>query len=335
MDRRRFLKYAGATGAVATAGVLGFESLSRPTTPLHQPVTTSASSSLMARSSTTTAPATAPPTPVEISFYYDPQLSGQPNQSIPQLQDLSVNGELANRITEPSNATVPLNIAGRSPIGKQLSTATCAEPVSPVSLQNLQYSTGLSDVTIGLADGPATSPIKPSELDVRTFRSLQTEDTVTMNQEYPQGWPYTPNYFFYGAKLGTGAFSGQPHLAFDIQSSPGTHVHAPWGGVIVRGLYDWRFGIANEFGVLYMNHIEPTVSMGQWVSRYDIVATRNSTASHVHLEYRDLGFSGEYSDFVHSHPERILELFTAMKPEDLLKNPLRKEPLPILPYFGP
>jgi murein DD-endopeptidase MepM/ murein hydrolase activator NlpD len=121
----------------------------------------------------------------------------------------------------------------------------------------------------------------------------------------------------------------------DIQSPPRTAVHAPWGGEIVEGLYDWRFGIANDFGVLYMNHVDPAVSIGQKVSRYDIVATRNSAQSHVHLEYRDLGFRGEYADFRLSHPERILELFTTMKPADLLTNPLRNEPVPILPYFGP
>jgi hypothetical protein len=43
--------------------------------------------------------------------------------------------------------------------------------------------------------------------------------------------------------------------------------------------------------------------------------------SHVHLEYRDLGFtnpSNSLANFNGGHPEKILEMFTRMKPEDLL-----------------
>jgi murein DD-endopeptidase MepM/ murein hydrolase activator NlpD len=330
MDRRRFLKYAAVGAAVAASGLAGYDRWQTGTVP---PLVSTVTETQTLRETTTET--TTPPAPVEISFYYDPQLTGRLNQSNPLLHDLSVNGQLTNRITAPSNATVPLIIRGTSSVGKQLNTATYDEPVKPLSLQDLQYSTGLSDAAIGLADGPATSPIKPSELDIKTFLSLQTEDTLTMNQEYPPGWTYTPNYFFYGARLETGGNAGQPHLAFDIQSAVGTPVHAVWGGQIVRGLYDWKFGIANEFGVFYYNHVDTMVDLGATVSRYDIVAKRNTDASHVHLEYRDLGFSGEYSDFEHSHPERILELFTTMKPEDLLKNPLVKDPVPVLPYFGP
>jgi hypothetical protein len=149
---------------------------------------------------------------VEISFYYDPHLSGQPTKPISQVQNLSINGQLTSKITAASNTAVPLNIVGTSPVGKRLSTATYDEPSSPVSLQGyyrdttgillqgFQYKTGLSDAAIGLADGPATSPIKPSQLDLDAFLALQDNPRAFAGY-YPAGWPYTPNYFFYGYKI--------------------------------------------------------------------------------------------------------------------------------------
>jgi hypothetical protein len=164
------------------------------------------------------------------------------------------------------------------------------------------------------------------------FLGLQFNNQY-FDQYYPPNWPYTPNYFGYGYKIqNEGSNNGQPHLAFDIRAHVGTPTHAVWGGQIVEGLYDWKFGIENDFGIFYYNHIDPTVSFGDAVSRYDVVGKRNTEADHVHLEYRDAGFRGQ--PFEGGHPEKILELFTTMTAQDLLNNPLIGDPVPILPYFG-
>jgi len=322
------------------ASALGLDYLlGRRPEPSHQETTatslTTSSSSLTASSSSTvTTPSTTtsmPPGLVELSFYYDPDLDGILDPSDSELNlTIKVGGQgqtfLGNKVLAPSKAIVDLLIEGTSSVGKQLTTATYDEPRRPVALPNLRYQMTANNASIGLADGPATSPIKPSDVNIDDYDYYfhhPQEWKEQYSKYYPANLPYEPNYFFYGA-LEPGSYGvpeGKPHLAFDTWAADGKPVHACWGGKIVPGLYDWKFGVDCGRHTAYYNHLTPTVRVGDSVSRYDVVGHIEKGQGHVHFELRP-------------DPTAILNIFTTMTTKDVLKSPLRGESVPILPYFG-
>jgi hypothetical protein len=339
LNRRKFLKYAGVTGVVVGGSALGLGYLLKPESRFQQVTTnqtlltttnTSLNSSTLSSTTSTSATTSIPSKLVELSFYSDPDLNGLKEASESRLSKLSimVGGRtyVGDKVAIPPDSTVDLTIQGLSPVGKQLTTATYNEPRRPVALPTFRFHSGMTDGAIGLADGPATSPIKPSEMtidDYEYFRLHPNEWAKQYLKYYPAGLPYEPNYFFYGA-LEPGSYGvpeGKPHLAFDIWATDGTPVHACWGGTIVPGLYDRKFGIDSGSQVAYYNHLVPSVKIGDTVQRYDLLGNIEKGLGHVHFELRP-------------DPTAILNIFTTMSAEDLLKSPLRGEKVPQLPYFG-
>jgi len=271
-------------------------------------------------------------TAATLRFYYDPDLDGVLNPKDPELQDLAVEVDTQehaisnNRVVVPAKSIVELTVRGTSPTGKPLSTATFMEPLRPVMLPRFQCQTEAGDASIGLADGPATSPIKPSDVNINDyeyFRLHPEKWRENYSKYYPPGLPYEPNYFFYGC-LEPGSYGvpeGKPHLAFDVWAADGTPVHACWGGTIVSGLYDWKFGIDSGNQVAYYNHLVPSVKIGDIVRRYDLLGNIEKGLGHVHFELRP-------------DPTAILNAFTTLSANHVLTSPLRGEKVAVLPYFA-
>jgi len=327
INRRRFLKYAGVGAAIVGASVIGLNFVRTPETATLQSTSskTMTASSLASSTATTSSVSSAL---VELSFFFDFDLNGKPAETADLDLTITIGDEVVrgSKVTVPSNSLVHLKVEGTSPTGKRLTTATYAEPRRPMALPALYYQTGSGNASVGLADGPATSPIRPSDMnlqDYEYYRRHPYEWLKRVHPIYPAGNPYEPNYFFYGyLKPGTyGVPEGKPHLAFDIWAADGKPVHACWGGKIVRGLYDWRFGIDSGSHIAYYNHLVPTVHVGDFVSRYDVVGHIEKGQGHVHFELRP-------------DPTEILSIFTTMSAKDALKSPLRGEKVPQLPYFS-
>ena len=94
------------------------------------------------------------------------------------------------------------------------------------------------------------------------------------------------------------------------------------GRTVLSGPTSDSLGIINKFGVMLHAHINPQVHSGDIVSRYDQIGTIvNGEGNHVHVQF---GMDDTSSDAAN-----ILTMFTTMKPEDILKNPLKGEPVPI------
>lgn len=276
--------------------------------------------------------ASSPADLVEITFYYDGNLNGTRNGNEQILVGLTVGSDsyhVVHRrgsVSVPRNSDVRLFVSGNSPLGKNLLNATFDEPGSPVPLEGgFRYQTGDEQIVMGLADGPLTSPIKPSQIGLKLYREMRRRSKIRRYLEdyYPDDWQdkYRFNYFFYGYRIPSGGLKGEPHLAFDIFANPRTPVHAGWGGEIVPGMYDWRFGIKSPFGTIYYNHIDPVVTIGQKVRRYDVVGhIDRSGKNHVHFELRP-------------SPRRILDFFPGVLHGAMLTDPRRKEKVFRLPYF--
>ena len=318
--------------AVAGASALGLNYFSwqspppSPTTPLI--VTRELTATLS--SPTSIATQTSSARTVELSFFYDPDLDGIANTSDPQLQNLLIKiagqqESFSSEISVPAESDVRLAVEGLSPTGKKLTTATFEEPLNPVGLPEFSYKTGADKMSIGLADGSATSPINPYNIPFDKYEYARSHPDLwweNARKYYPSGWAYEPNYFYYGYRIPEGRLAGTPHLGLDIWARDGSPVHACWGGTIVEALYDWKFGIDSGTRIAYYNHLDPTVKIGDRVSRYDRLGAVTERLGHVHFELRP-------------NPEEVLGIFTTLSTEDILKSPLRGERAPHLPYFGP
>ena len=264
---------------------------------------------------------------VRISFYHDADLNGQRDAGEPELTNLRVSaaGEFRpaarGAILVPAGRTILLHVDGRSPAGKPLTVAVRTEEI--LMLPQFSHDSGERDSAIGLADGFLTSPLRPGQLhEQRGALRDPAGWNSRCKQLYPAGWPHAPNYFYYGYRIPAGGLAGTPHLAFDIGADPGTPVLAAAPGTIVRGLYDWRFGIRGPWGTVYYNHLVPAVRIGAVVRRYDVVGhIAPGQGDHLHFELRP-------------DPARILEAFPGVQGSYFLRSPLRGERVPVPPCFA-
>jgi hypothetical protein len=199
LNRRRFLKYAGVGAAVVGASALGLDYLLSPqlairtTSSTSSLGTTTTSSSLTSSSlsesslSSTLSSATSSNVYNRLSFFFDPNLNGKKDQEETILTNLKVTrGGIAVDATEGTilvekNSTVDLWIEGTAPNGKPLTTYTAFEPHESRLLPHVRINSLSEDFSLGLADGCATSPIKPSELIWEPFLVFNSIISILIN----------------------------------------------------------------------------------------------------------------------------------------------------------
>lgn len=267
---------------------------------------------------------------VRIAFYYDANLNGKKDASEQRLTKLQITPSGNYKVSADATIhaqvgqEITISIKGKSPRNKPLTVATYMEPDAVILLPQFTYTVNEKDTAIGLSDGYLTSPIRPDLMKMEDYNSVLKNPAqwkTQSDQFYPHGWGYDRNYFFYGYRIPAGGLAGTPHLAFDIWAKPGTPVLASVPGKITEPLFDWKFGINGPYGTVYYNHIIPCIKIGDTVKRYDIVGyIAEGQGDHVHFEIRP-------------DPAYILEAFPGADKKYFLKNPLRKESVPVPPFF--
>jgi murein DD-endopeptidase MepM/ murein hydrolase activator NlpD len=267
---------------------------------------------------------------IRITFYYDANLNGRQDEGESRLTKLQITSSANSSVSADAiiHATagqdIILNIKGKSPGNKSLTVATHKEPEAVILLPQFTFKADERDTAIGLSDGYLTSPIQPDLMKMKDYNSVLKNPARWKKQSdqfYPRGWPYERNYFFYWYTIPAGGLQNTPHLAFDIWAKPGTPVLASAPGKITEPLFDWKFGISGSYGTLYYNHITPCVKIGDMVKRYDVVGyIAEGQGDHVHFEIRP-------------DPAYILEAFPGADKKYFLRSPLRKESVPVPPFF--
>ncbi len=259
---------------------------------------------------------------VRLLFFLDKNINGKRDSGEEPLRGLSISspsffkilGEAEILVGE--NQVIKLNVQGSSNSGKGLVAFTLSEPEESQALPDIRVRIGTKDMELGLADGFLSSPLDPALMNSGDYEVVLKDPGPWERQcapLYPPGWAYPKNYFFYGYRIPAGPLEGQAHQAFDMWALPGTPVLAGMGGVIVEGLYDWRFGIAGAQGTVYYNHLVPAVKIGQRVKRYELVGwIAQGEGNHLHFELMP-------------SPQRLLSAFPGLSGSDLLTSPLRGE----------
>lgn len=275
-------------------------------------------------------PPLAPPL-VRVSFFHDADLDGKRDSGEASLTKL---GSIAScpfrreddgSILVGATQEIQIHLFGASPDGKALQAAVMGDPPRLTMLPILSLSIARQDIEIGLADGFLTSPLEPGRMNLADYESALRDPSAWMRQcdpLFPKAWPYERNYFFYGYRIPAGPLESDPHLAFDLWALPGTPVLAAAPGTVVEGLFDWRFGIEGPYGIVYYNHLESAVKIGDRVERYQLVGwIAEGQGNHLHFELRP-------------DPERILEAFPGRGAADVFKSPSRGEAVVLPTWFG-
>lgn len=128
-----------------------------------------------------------------------------------------------------------------------------------------------------------------------TLEFYKSQMTIYL-RNYPTLWPVAaPISSGFGWRSNPfGGGSSEFHTGVDIPSPTGTHIYAAGGGIVTHA--EWRngFGLVVQLyhgggiSTMYAHNSSNLVSVGQEVSRGDIIAhvgsTGRSTAPHVHFE---------------------------------------------------
>ncbi len=291
-----------------------------------------------------------PPVSVTVAFFYDRNLNGSQDATEPMLTNLQVSSDPPYPVSPSATVRVPVNTAivlhieGLAPNSKPLSNATFREPYEIVPLPEFPYTVYSSDVLIGLADGYCTSPVSTTQLNWGYYNYAYANPTwwaQSVAPWYPTGWPYAPNYLFWGARIREGYFTGRPHLAFDPLVPDGTTVRAPAPGTIVQGDFDHIIAVQWSGGKIDLNHLDldPTllnpdgsIRYGTTVARYQTLGTIGINQGHIHMETRPREGS---SQLEHPDTGNILTCWPGFTQSQLLTSPLSGQPFEAPPYFGP
>jgi hypothetical protein len=271
-----------------------------------------------------------------VCFYYDKNLNNQQDPDEPMLSNLSISADAYHLVLPngcvkvPQGQTITLQVKGSAPNGKRLLNATFLEPQQVVLLPNFTIKVSAPNMMIGLADGFCSAAIKPNELNWQSYNDVLAHPEWFANhikelKLYPPYAPSAdaePNWFFYGYYN-----PGPRHLALDVWAVEGTEIHAPVPGKIVKGNYDHVIGIRGPYGQFDLNHLYPSVKVGDVVKRGDVIGKVDSSW-HVHMEL--------YTPYnAKTGNPLILECFPGLTSKDILVSPLDGKPVPVLPYFGP
>lgn len=290
------------------------------------------------------------PVSATVSFFYDRNLNGWRDATEPMLTNLQVSSDPPYPVSPsatiriPVNTAVVLHVEGFAPNSKLLSNATFREPYEIIPLPEFPYTAYNSDVLIGLADGYCTSPVSTTQLNWSYYNYGYANPAwwaQSVAPWYPIGWPYAPNYLFWGARIREGYFTGRPHLAFDPQVPDGTTVRAPAPGTIVQGDFDHIIAVQWPGGKIDLNHLDlnpillnpdSSIKYGMTVARYQTLGTIGTNQGHIHMETRPR----EGSPLL-EHPDtgNILKCWPGFTQSQLLTSPLNGQPFEAPPYFGP
>jgi hypothetical protein len=323
-------------GGVVAAGISrpsGIPTIPTPTytsytatyTPSPYPTATWTPTYTPSPTPTMTATPTHTPTPTNtprltcVKFFYDGNMSGSKDENEPFLSpDVKGYKQSQDGCYYVPEGKTTLYITGKAPNGKNLLNATLDWPKGVNLLPQITVDTS-EIIEIGLVDGFCSSPIRPENLFWEEYNKFTKNPDLWFNfySKYFVGGEAPPNWLFYGYNV-----PNIGHRAFDIWAKPGTPTYAPVPGKIVEGDFDHIIGIEYTKGrKIDLNHINPVVSKGQYVSAGQLVGyIKEGEGNHVHMEARPNGVI-------------ILSCFAGLTADDLLKDP-RQGPPPVLPYFG-
>jgi hypothetical protein len=259
------------------------------------------------------------PTLTCVKFFYDGNMNGSKDENEPfLLPDVKGYKQSQDGCYYVPEGKTTLYITGKAPNGKNLLNATLDWPKGVNLLPQITVDTN-KIIEIGLVDGFCSSPIRPENLFWEEYNKFTKNPDLWFNfySKYFVGGEAPPNWLFYGYNV-----PNIGHRAFDIWAKPGTPTYAPVPGKIVEGDFDHIIGVEYTEGrKIDLNHINPVVSEGQYVSAGQLVGyIKEGEGNHVHMEPRPNGVI-------------ILSCFAGLTADDLLKDP-RQGPPPVLPYFG-
>ena len=307
MNRRRFLKYAGAAAAVVGASALGLDYLARPDgLPSSQTNTETIQSTSKTTSSTST---TAKTTDLQIQLFHDYHGDGQQQSDEPTITDLAldiqgIGNDYRTMLQAESDG---MYWARNIPVGKQYRITPKTDKYRYVALSNSEFkginnysypvSSNEPSVHLGLMEGFLTLPFR-----------LRTQYFVGISYQEGRYYDRDPDprtYLWWNGKSGPETAKGYyaNHVGTDfgadygvpvVASAPGT---VSWLGEashreIGVQITHTKDTVTNypSYGIdtVYLHLSRTLVSDGQRVSRGDVIGLNGSSGTsypHVHFGF--------------------------------------------------